>query len=163
MSGWLLATLGTAALGSVLPVVNIELYLVGTLTAVDGPVWWALALAATFGQLAGKTLFYFAGRGSFTLGARLERMTEAKSGSRRAAWLEKYHDLSASHPWWGLSVLFVGAITGLPPFTVMCFLSGAAGVPFLGWLAVSVTGRGIHFLLVAGAPELIRHLPAAFG
>lgn len=163
MIGWLLATMGTAALGSVLPVVNIELYLIGTLSTVDGLVWWALALAAAVGQLGGKSLFYLAGRGSITLGSRLGRMTEAPRGSRWAAWLDKYHHKSKERPWWGLSVLFAGAITGLPPFTVMCFLSGAAGVPILGWLAVSFAGRSIHFLLVAGAPELIGYLPAAFG
>ncbi len=162
MIGWLLATLGTAALGSVFPVANIELYLLGVVGSEHGPSWWLLALAATIGQLAGKTLFYFAGKGSFTLGHRLGRMAEAKRGSRWASWLEKYHRKAKQRPWWGLGVLFVGGIFGIPPYTVMCFLSGAAGMSLLGFLATSFAGRSIHFLLIAGAPELVRQLPAAF-
>jgi membrane protein YqaA with SNARE-associated domain len=161
MIGWLLATMGTAALGSVFPLVNIELYLLGVLSTVDGLSWWALGLAAAVGQLAGKTLFFLAGQGSFTLGRRLGRMTEG--GSRWASWLERFHRRTEERAWWGLGVLFVSAIFGIPPFTLLCFLSGAAGIPLLGFLGVSLAGRGIHFLLVAGAPELVRHLPSAFG
>ncbi|RCW38437.1 SNARE associated Golgi protein [Halopolyspora algeriensis] len=160
MTGWLLATLGTAALGSVFPVVNIELYLIGVLSTVDGLSWWALALAATVGQLAGKTLFFLAGRGSITLGRRLGSMARAERGSRWASWMERFHHRSQQRPWWGLGVLLLGAITGVPPFTLMCFVSGAAGLSWLGFLGVSAVGRTIHFLLVAGAPELLQQLPA---
>ncbi|WP_243787874.1 VTT domain-containing protein [Saccharopolyspora gloriosae] len=159
MIGWLLATAGTALLGSVFPLANIELYLVGVLTQVDGLNWWALALAAAIGQMAGKTLFFLAGRGGFSLGTRLGRMTEARKGGRWAVWLEKFHDRTQQHPWWGLGVLFVSAVLSFPPFTVLCFLSGAAGLPLLGFLTVSLIGRAIHFLIVAGAPELIHQLP----
>ncbi|MFR9728250.1 hypothetical protein ACL03H_03410 [Saccharopolyspora sp. MS10] len=159
MIGWLLATAGTALLGSVFPLANIELYLVGVLSAVDGLSWWALALAAAVGQLTGKTLFYLAGRGGFSLGSRLGRMTEAKRGGRWAAWLEKFHERTSSHPRWGLGVLFISAVLSFPPFTVLCFLSGAAGLPLLGFLGVGLAGRAIHFLIIAAAPELIHQLP----
>lgn len=163
MIGWLLATAGTAALGSVFPVVNIELYLLGVLSTVHGLVWWPMALAATAGQLTGKTVFFFAGRGSFTLSNRLGKLTQAKEGSRWSKWLETFHQRTEEKPWWGLGMLLIGAITGIPPFTVMCFLSGAAGIPILGFLGISLAGRAVHFLLVAGAPQLLQYLPAASG
>lgn len=163
MIGWLLATMGTAALGSVFPLVNIELYLLGVISTVNGVVWWPLALAATVGQLAGKTLFFFAGRGSVTLSKRFSRLTEAKQGSRWAAWLEKFHHRSEQQPWWGLGMLLIGSITGIPPFTLMCFVSGAAGLPLLGFLGISLVGRSVHFLLIAGAPGLLHYLPSASG
>ncbi|MBK0868069.1 MAG: VTT domain-containing protein [Saccharopolyspora sp.] len=159
MIGWLLATAGTALLGSVFPLANIELYLVGVLSTVEGLNWWALGLAAAVGQMLGKTLFFLAGRGGFSLGRRLGRMTEAREGGRWAALLEKFHSRTEQHPWWGLGVLFVSAVLSFPPFTVLCFLSGAAGLPLLGFLAVSLTGRAIHFLIVAGAPEVVHQLP----
>ncbi|MBA8824420.1 membrane protein YqaA with SNARE-associated domain [Saccharopolyspora lacisalsi] len=159
MRGWLLTTAGTAALGSVFPLVNIELYLIGAVSAVNGVPWWALALAATVGQLAGKTLLYFAGRGSLTLGRRMSRMTAVGSDSRWAKWMWRFQHRAERQPWWALMVLFVGAVASLPPFTVMCFAVGAAGIGALGFLGVSFLGRTIHFLIVAGAPELIRHLP----
>jgi membrane protein YqaA with SNARE-associated domain len=159
MVGWLLGTAGTALVGSVLPVVNIELYLIGVLSVVDGLPWWALALAATVGQLAGKTLFFLAGRGSVRLGERLGRMTRWGKDHRTARWLEQFRRKAEHRPVWGLAVLFLGAVTGIPPFTVMSFVSGTAGVRLLGFLGVSFVGRAAHFLAVAGAPELVRQLP----
>lgn len=161
MIGWLLATMGTAAVGSVLPFVNIEVYLLGVLSTVPGLVWWPMALAATVGQMAGKTLFFLAGQGSFTLTSRLRRLTEAKRGSRWARWLDTFHQRCQEQPWWGLTMLFIGAIAGIPPFTVMCFISGAAGIRLIGFLTISMIGRAIHFLLVAGAPHLLHYLPSA--
>ena len=163
MIGWLLATAGTAALGSVFPAVNIELYLIGVLSTNDRLSWWALALAAALGQLVGKTLLYFAGRGGFALGERFTRMTRVDRIGRWAAWLENFHDRVQRRPWWGLGALFASAVVGLPPYTIMCFATGAAGVPAVGFLGVSVLGRSLHFLIVAASPEVIRALPALFG
>jgi membrane protein YqaA with SNARE-associated domain len=161
--GWLLATAGTALLGSIVPVVNIEVYLLGVLSVFHGLPWWALALAATVGQLAGKTLFFLAGSGGVRLGERLTRMTKAKQGGKITEWLERFQRMVEQRPWWGRVVLFVGAIVDVPPFTLMSFVSGAAGLPLIGYLGVSFAGRALHFLLIAGAPELFRQLPAIFG
>ncbi|GAA2792086.1 VTT domain-containing protein [Saccharopolyspora taberi] len=159
MIGWLLATAGTAALGSVFPLVNIELYLLGVISSGTGPAWWALGLAAAVGQVTGKTLFYLAGKGSFTLGERLGRMTRARKGSRWADWMQRFHQRVEQRPWWGVGVLFVSAIPGLPPFTLMSFAAGAAGIRIAQYLLASLAGRGLHFLIVAAAPELIHQLP----
>ncbi|GAA0536656.1 VTT domain-containing protein [Saccharopolyspora thermophila] len=163
MIGWLLATAGTAALGSVFPLVNIELYLLGAVSTVDGVSWWAFGLAAAVGQVAGKTLFYLAGKGGFALGERLRRRLEAGRRGRWANWLEKFHQRTEERPWWGLGVLSVSAVPGIPPYSLMCFLSGAAGLPLLGFLAASLLGRSLHFLIVAGAPGVLHGLPSALG
>lgn len=161
MTGWFFATMGTAALGSVFPVVNIELYLIGVLSTVQGLSWWMLALAATIGQLTGKTLVYFAGKGSFTLGRRLGKATEGTRNGRWATWLERFHDTTERRPWWGLGVLLISAVLSFPPYTLLCFVSGAAGIPTLGFLVVSFIGRATHFLLIAAAPELAQGLLSA--
>jgi len=157
--GWLLATMGTAALGSVFPLVNIELYLLGVVSSVNSVSWWALAVAAAFGQLIGKTLFFFAGRGSFRLGERLMRKTDT-SNSRWTEWLHSFHRRTEERPLWGTLVLFATSIPGIPPFTLMCFLSGAAGLPLLTFWIACLAGRTLHFFLITGAPELLSLLPA---
>lgn len=163
MTGWLLATAGTAALGSVFPLVNIELYLIGVLSTTHGLSWWQLGLAAAVGQMSGKSLLYFAGQGSFALGTRLTRRMSGQPGSRWAGWLERFHDRVQQRPWWGLGVLLVSGVTSLPPFSLLCFAFGAAGVPAVGFFAVSLLGRAVHFLLVAGMPELLGRLPFLAG
>lgn len=159
MFGWLLTTAGTAALGSVFPLVNIELYLLATASTVGEVSWWALGLAAAVGQVAGKTLFHLAGRGSFALSGRLRSRLDRGRTGRWAAWLDRFHERTQQHPWWGLGVLCVSSVPGIPPYSVMSFLSGAAGLPLSGFLAASLIGRSGHFLIVASASGLVQHLP----
>lgn len=159
MLGWLLTTAGTAALGSVFPLVNIEIYLLTTASTVDQVSWWALGLAAAVGQVAGKTLFYFAGRGGFALSERLHSRLERGRRGRWTTWLDRFHERTRQRPWWGLGVLCVSAVPGIPPYSVMSFLSGAAGLPLSGFVAASLIGRSGHFLIVAGAPGLVQQLP----
>ncbi|GAB2750376.1 membrane protein [Salinifilum aidingensis] len=159
MLGWLLTTAGTAALGSVFPLVNIELYLVGVLSTVDGVSWWPLALAAAVGQVAGKSLLYFAGRGSVTLGTRLSRRVQRRRRGRWSAWFDWFQQRTRQQPWWGTGVLMISAVPGLPPYSVMCLLSGAARLPLVAFLGASLLGRSGHFLLVAAAPEVFSELP----
>lgn len=161
MIGWLLTTAGTAALGAVFPLVNIELYLLGVVSTVDGVSWWAFALAAAVGQVAAKTLFYVAGRGGFALGERLTERLEKNRNGRWADWLDTFHRRTQEHPWWGMGVLAISAVPGLPPYSLMCLLSGAAGLPLLGFLASSLAGRVGHFLIVAGAPGVLSWLHPA--
>ncbi|GAA2350512.1 hypothetical protein GCM10009854_30390 [Saccharopolyspora halophila] len=155
MIGWLLATAGTAALGAVFPLVNIELYLLTAVSTTTGVSWWAFAIAAAVGQVAAKTVFYFAGRGGFALGERLSKRLEEKRGGRWAGWLDAFHRRTREHPWWGMGVLAVSAVPGLPPYSLMCLLSGAAGLPVLGFLGSSLLGRTGRFLIIAGAPGLL--------
>ncbi len=159
MLGWLLATAGTAALGSVFPLVNIEIYLIGVLSTVDGLSWWPLALAAAVGQVAGKILLYFAGRGSVTLGERLSRRMQRQRRGRWSRWFDRFQRRTQQQPWWGAGVLMISAVPGLPPYSVMCLLSGAARLPLVAFLAASLLGRSGHFLLVAAAPEVVSELP----
>lgn len=159
MLGWLLATFGTAAVGSVFPLVNIELYLIGVLSSVDGLSWWPLALAAAVGQVTGKSLLYFAGRGSITLSQRMSRRLRLNKHGRWSAWFQTFQQRTQQRPWWGTGVLAISAVPGFPPYSLMCVLSGAAGLPFSAFLAASLAGRSGHFLLVAAAPELITELP----
>ncbi|TWF96192.1 VTT domain-containing protein [Saccharopolyspora dendranthemae] len=156
--GWLLGTAGTAALGAVFPLVNIELYLLGVVPSVQSVPWWAFALAAAVGQVAAKTVFYLAGKGGFALGERLSKRVQKERTGRWAAWVERFHQRTSEHPWWGMGVLAITAVPGIPPFSLMSLLSGAAGLPLLGFLAASLVGRIGHFLLVAGAPELVSWL-----
>ena len=158
MIGWLLGTAGTAALGAVFPLVNIELYLLGVVPLAQGVPWWAFAIAAAVGQVAAKTLFYLAGKGGFALGERLNKRVHAQRTGRWAAWVERFRHGTAERPWWGMGVLAVSAVPGIPPFSLMSLLSGAAGLPLIGYIAASVVGRTGHFLLVAGAPELVSRL-----
>ncbi|RRO18977.1 hypothetical protein EIL87_05430 [Saccharopolyspora rhizosphaerae] len=158
MIGWLLGTAGTAALGAVFPLVNIELYLLGVVPLAQGVPWWAFAVAAAVGQVAAKTLFYLAGKGGFALGERLSKRVQSQRTGRWGVWVERFRHRTVERPWWGMGVLAVSAVPGIPPFSLMSLLSGAAGLPLIGYLAASLVGRTGHFLLVAGAPGLVSWL-----
>lgn len=158
-AGWLFATAGTAALGAVFPLVNIEIYLIGVLTGVDGLSWWGLALAAAVGQVLGKSLLYIAGRSGFTLGERLSRRMRRQRRGRWSAWFDTFQQRTRQRPLWGAGVLALSGVPGVPPYSLMCFVSGAARLPVTVFLIASLLGRSGHFLLVAAAPEVVTGLP----
>lgn len=83
----LLATVGVGAVSALVPVVNLEAYLGGLALLGAHPSWWqvaAISAAAALGQMAGKTLFFLAGRGVLTLPDRLRRET-ADAGQQTGA------------------------------------------------------------------------------
>ncbi|HYR06263.1 MAG TPA: hypothetical protein VEQ60_00750, partial [Longimicrobium sp.] len=72
-----LTTLGVAVASAVIPVINIELYLLGAAALAPAAMAVPLVLAATIGQMAGKVLMYFAATGAVKLpGKRLQAALE---------------------------------------------------------------------------------------
>ena len=56
-----LTTLAVAVASAVIPVINIEIYLLGAAALAPASMAVPLVLAATIGQMAGKVVMYHAG------------------------------------------------------------------------------------------------------
>ena len=100
--------------------------------------WLLLALSITIGQVIGFTLLYFFGR---RLVARIPRL-------QRAVERFDQEKLRARAPW----VLSMGALVGIPPHNVMCAVCPAVGVPFRTVFVITLVGRGLRYLVLAGTP-----------
>jgi len=133
------------AISSVVPLVSIDVFLVGiTLaTGMTGAVPIALiVILAAAGQLAGKLPIYFATRGVVALPgphrARIDRLR-----ARLARWQRAPH-----------LVLATSAVVGLPPFSFVATAAGALAIRVQPFCLVVFAGRALRFALVIVATAL---------
>ncbi|WP_285733503.1 hypothetical protein [Nocardiopsis sp. ATB16-24] len=138
-----------ALLSGLVPVVNIELYLVGAVMAVDDGALVAMAVAAGLGQTFGKLPYYYAGRG--TLSARWLRRrtrTPGRWSARAAEWRHKAEE----RPVWGAGLLALSSFASVPPFMVVAVLAGVVRMNLVLFCVVTFVTRTARFLVVVLAP-----------
>lgn len=177
MIGMLLLAFGVAIGSALVPVVNVELFIIAAATAENaaGPPWWAVGLVAAVGQVAGKLLYFFAARGDFRLPDFLHRKTEsavntsaeaaprepARSRTRRAwrkslrrakIWLDWLREKCHAHPKWMFGTHTVSSVIGIPPFFLTTVLAGLSGMSISAFLLASLPGRFLRFALLAVFP-----------
>jgi membrane protein YqaA with SNARE-associated domain len=136
------ATFVIALIGSIVPIISIEVFLIG-LVLVVGPVDAVpvIVLAAT-GQLLGKLPIYGAARGLTGLSARSP--AQARRIERIRAWFSRFHPKV---------MLAASALVGLPPFSLAATAAGVLAIPLRTFCVVVVVCRGLRFaaiLLLAG-------------
>jgi membrane protein YqaA with SNARE-associated domain len=118
------ATLGTLAfsvLSALLPVFNVEVYLVAVATQIGPGLALPVALAAGAGQTVGKIVWYHGSARSMDLPWMRRRMASEKWQRRHARWRARLAD----RHWAGAGVTFASALVGLPPLLVMGAVAGA--------------------------------------
>ncbi|SFP02386.1 hypothetical protein SAMN05421810_101724 [Amycolatopsis arida] len=156
MTGWLAATLGTGVVSALLPVVNMEVYLVGVLAARPDLPWAAMGVAAAVGQMVGKLCYFYAGRGGVRLGRRrLRRRADPARAGRWATDVRRFRDAVALRPVAAGAILFLSAGTGVPPFAVLAVVAGAAGMPAPRFVVLGLAGRTLRFCALAAVPSLL--------
>jgi len=132
-----------AAISSVVPLVAIEIFLVGVALALAPAVapLPALVLLAAAGQLAGKLPIYYATRGVAGLSgphrARLERVR---------AWVDRGRSKTL--------VLAASAVFGLPPFSLVATAAGALAIPARTFCLIVFAGRALRFAVLVAAAAL---------
>lgn len=148
---WLLATLGVAFASALIPVVNIEAYLIA-LTLSQHPAVHLLALAAAVGQMGGKMIFWAVGAGLMSA-ERVSRKGKAKG--RWAQRMDRLQQWCTQHRWGPALVTLVSAVVGLPPFAVWSVLAGSIAMPWWQFLALGTLGRYLRFAAIILAPGLL--------
>ncbi|MDQ3105042.1 MAG: hypothetical protein M3Q87_07445 [Actinomycetota bacterium] len=146
----LLATVGVCLASAWIPVINAEAYLAAVATQQPLP-WWALALAATVGQMIGKVGFFLLGRQSLSWGWLTRRMAKANVGR----WVDRMTGAAEARPWAAWAVVLASAGVGLPPFAVISFLAGQVRVSLLAFCVLGSAGRFARFAgIVLGVESL---------
>lgn len=140
-----LTTLGVCIAGAIVPFINTEIYLLSVSALSPRSFVAPLVIAATLGQMIGKVVMFYAGRG--VLRFRSERVRRGISrvrarleGRPRAAWL----------------ILFSSATVGLPPLYAVTVACGAIGMSLFSFFVIGTVGRLIHFSVVALLPQYIK-------
>jgi membrane protein YqaA with SNARE-associated domain len=147
---WALTTLGVAFVSALVPIVNIEAYLLA-LAVAQHPDPYLAATAAAVGQMTGKMLFWLVGAGLLQV-RRVQR-----KGTATGRWSERMQRLSAwseAH-WWGPSLITVASgFSGFPPFAVWSLLAGTIRMRWWLFLVTGLVGRFARFLVILLVPGL---------
>ncbi len=101
-----------------------------------------LVLFAAAGQMTGKSVLFWVGRGVVKLGPG-QRALEL--------WRQKIERRQSS----GLTVLFLSSTLGIPPLYPMSVLAGSLRVPFDRFVAVGAGGRLLRYAALVFAPRLL--------
>ncbi|GAB3722330.1 VTT domain-containing protein [Nocardiopsis nanhaiensis] len=138
-----------ATAAGLVPLINIELYLVGAVAVVDDGALVAMALAAAVGQTLGKIPYYHVGRGTISAPwLRRRAATTGKWSARVAQWRAKAED----RPVWGAGLLALSSFASIPPFMVVSVLAGVVRMNLVLFCAVTFVTRAARFLILVLAP-----------
>ncbi|PXY33665.1 hypothetical protein [Prauserella endophytica] len=170
MLAWLALTLGVAFGSAVVPVISIEVFVIGLMTSENGIPWLAVGAAVAIGQIAGKLLYFLAARGSIRLPDMLHRRLhrERPPSARRyrwhlrtkrlRAWLEALRERCHRHPHWMNGTYGISAIIGLPPFMATSVLAGLVRMRMATFVGAGLLGRFVRFSVLAASPALFANL-----
>ena len=129
---------------ALVPWVNGEVLLLSLAALVRSPFpLLVLVLLASAGQMAGKCVLYWAGRGVIPL-------RSGRIGITLASWRERF-ERSSSRP---MGLIFVSSALGIPPFYVVTILAGAFRVRFGRFIAVGSCGRLLRFGVLVLVPQV---------
>lgn len=167
MLAWLGLTLGVAFGSALLPLISVEIFLIGLATQQPHIHWLALGAVVAVGQVAGKLIYYYAARGSLHLPAFMHRKSKlgAAASARRErwrmrtkrlrGWVELLREKCHRHPHWMVTTYGLSSVLGLPPFMATSVLAGMVRMKLSAFLSAGLAGRFIRFSIIAASPALI--------
>ena len=147
-----------SSIESIIFPIPVDPFLAGlTLAAPKKVLKFALfcTIGSVIGGVVGWLLGYFIGPSIENILLNIPWFTEEKFISVKSAYNEN-----------GMLIIFLGAFTPLP-YKIITITSGMAGINIIGFVLMSLVGRGIRFFMVAyltkyfGIPALLflqRHL-----
>jgi membrane protein YqaA with SNARE-associated domain len=142
-------SLVVSLISGLVPVVNIEAYLVSVALLAPTLPGWPVVLIATLGQMVSKYILYVSGRDGL-------RPRVGRHGER----LERAGRLLTEHPAGTSSVVAASAFLGLPPFYAVSVMAGVLRLPLLRFMTVASVCRVARFALVYYAPAWFKGLAA---
>ncbi len=144
LAAWI-TTFGVCVAGSIIPLINTEIYLVSAVALSPASYVAPLVVAASLGQMVGKVVMYYAGRGVLRLPSERVRTRMVAMQARLQA-----------RPRAGAAILFASSVVGVPPLYVVSIACGAVRMNLAAFFVIGLVGRLIHFAAIAALPELYR-------
>lgn len=132
-----LATFLYALAGGVIPVFNVEAYLLALVALAPQTALVPTVACAASGQMTAKGLLYLAGRG-------LLRLPGRQGESKAVAALARL----AGPPRRANAVVLTSSITGLPSFYGVSLAAGVVRFPLGRFLLVGMLGRVLRFAAI---------------
>jgi membrane protein YqaA with SNARE-associated domain len=134
---------------ALVPVLNVEVYLVGAAALTADGALFAMAVGAGAGQTLGKVAYYYLGRGALNLPWLARRAEKGGKWTERA---ERLRARAQGRPLWTAGLVGISSFSSIPPFMVVSVLAGTVRMPLSAFLAVTMVTRTARFLLLVYAP-----------
>ncbi|APU13947.1 putative membrane protein [Actinoalloteichus sp. GBA129-24] len=150
--GLMSTAFGVSVLSALIPLISVELFVIALMLRAPDTAWWQLAAVVAAGQVVGKLLYYYAGRGSLPL-PKVFRRTE-DTPSRWSLRLARFREACRGRPVWTAGVLLSSSFVSLPPFAAVSVIAGVAGIPLRTFVLTGLAGRFGRFALVAVVPGI---------
>jgi len=161
---WLGITLGVAFGSALLPLLSIEIFLVGLAMQEPQIPWLLLGAVVAVGQVGGKLVYYFAAKGTLHLPEFMHRKKDRPPSARRErwhlrtkrlrGWVEFLREKCHRHPRWMVGTYGLSSVVGLPPFMATSVLAGMVRMKLSAFLSAGLVGRFIRFSAVAACPAV---------
>lgn len=162
---WLSVTFGVACGTALVPVISIEVFVIGMASSQSPLHWSVLGAVVALGQLTGKVPYYLAARGSIKLPSWLHRAQDYRPPSARRErfrrrtkrfkmWFEALRERCHRHPHWMAGTYGCSAVLGIPPFMGMAVIAGLARMRLSVFLGLGMLGRFARFGALAASPAL---------
>ena len=134
-------TFGFAAISSIIPIFNMEAYIVVVFAKSSEFTALELSAIGSLGQNAGKLVWYYVARGVLDIPWLRQRMEQPK---RKAAF-ERWRGRVEGRP--GLSgvLTFISAMVGFPPFFAIAAIAGSLRMNVVVFLVAGFLGRTLFF------------------
>ena len=139
------ACFGLTLLSGVFPWMNAEIIVLALPAVSSSPAALiGLLLAATAGQMTGKCIIYWTGRGGLRHGS-----------PRMSAAVERWRGRIQRLRLGPTGLIFLSSSVGIPPFFVVTAIAGALRVNFPRFLLAGTAGRLVRFGALISVPEAI--------
>jgi membrane protein YqaA with SNARE-associated domain len=136
----ILGTLGFSLLGSLIPIFNVEVYLIAIATQLPRSAVIPVAIAAGAGQTLGKIAWYHASARSMDLPFVQRRFEKPKF----KASFERWERVINGHPWAGAGITFASGLIGFPPLLVIGAIGGALRMNQAVYISMIFLGRTLQ-------------------
>ena len=136
-----LSLFGVAVVSALVPLVNLEVYLVGLAAVSSTAHVWLLAAVAGAGQMLGKLAWYYLGANALRWGWVRRKVEKPKAQAKLELWRRRTTD----RPWFSAALVGVSAFSGFPPFAVIAVLAGQLRMNVALFLGVGLLGRTLRF------------------
>jgi membrane protein YqaA with SNARE-associated domain len=149
----LLASIGFGVVSAIVPIVNAEAYVIASQwSAAAGPI--PIAIGIGMGQTVGKLLLFLGVRRGKVfpfVRHRRERLQTRPVGPARLRFRAIMAALLAlvGQKRWGLPIVFLAAVVGIPPLYAVALLAGATTMRIPWFVGLVLVGRISRFVLVA--------------
>ncbi len=149
----LLTSIGFGVISALIPIVNAEAYVIASQwSAAAGPI--PVAIGIGLGQTVGKLLLFLGVRRGkefpFVQHRRERRQTKPVSRTRlRVRSVMSFLLTLVGQKRWGLPIVFLAAVVGIPPLYAVALLAGATTMRVPWFVATVLVGRIGRFVLVA--------------